>query len=286
MQNISNPQKIKVAEINPVYTKVQVVYKFNKSTISQDIVLYNDIPRIDFKTNIDWQEIGSGKTNVPMLKVSFPTTLISDKACYEIPYGTINRPVDGNEYPAQKWAELTDMSGEHGFALLNDMKHGYSVQGNTIKLTLLRNAYEPDLESDTGKHKFTYSVYPHAGTWQDSGTMNKGYELNVPLVTVVSNNKTAGDLPETNSFITVDKKNVLVSTLKKHEYSNELVLRLYETEGIQTEVNIKFNLGNNGLKYKEIDLEERNDYTAEQLVANGLITVRFKPTEIKTLIIY
>lgn len=47
-----------------------------------------------------------------------------------------------------------------------------------------------------------------------------------------------GKLPKEQSFIKVDKKNVMVTALKKAEDTDDTVLRLYETEEKHTEVNI------------------------------------------------
>ncbi len=56
----------------------------------------------------------------------------------------------------------------HGFSLLNDSKYGYDAKDNVLRLSLLRAPEWPDPNADQGHHEFTYSLYPHAGTWREA----------------------------------------------------------------------------------------------------------------------
>jgi alpha-mannosidase len=69
--------------------------------------------------------------------------------------------------------------------LLNDCKYGFDVQGNTMRMTILRTSYSPDPNPDQGRHELKYSLYPHRGDWRKALTFRRGYELNHPLETVV-----------------------------------------------------------------------------------------------------
>lgn len=64
--------------------------KFLNSTIIQKIILYNDIPRIDFKNRIDWKE------EQILLKATFPVDIHSNVPTYEIQYGNVERPTHWN----------------------------------------------------------------------------------------------------------------------------------------------------------------------------------------------
>ena len=124
-----------------------------------------------------------------LLKVAFPVSVHSDKATFEIPYGSVERPTTRNtpaeqaqfEVPALRWADISDAI--HGFSLLNDSKYGYDARDNVLRLSLLRSPTWPDPETDQGQHEFTYSLYPHGGTWREAMTVRQGYELNYPLMT-------------------------------------------------------------------------------------------------------
>ena len=55
-----------------------------------------------------------------------------------------------------------------------------------LRLSLLRSPTWPDPETDQGHHEFTYSLYPHGGTWREAMTVRQGYELNYPLMAVAT----------------------------------------------------------------------------------------------------
>jgi alpha-mannosidase len=283
IENLIKPDKIKLVSSNPVYTAVRTKYTFNKSVITQEIYVYADVPRVDFKTFVNWKEKGWHDKDSAMLRVLFPTKIVSEKAAYEIPYGSIDRITDGGEYPAIKWVDLSD--SEQGLSLMNDSKHGYSVQGNTMRLTLLRSSYDPDPIPEIGRHKFTYSIYAHKNGWREAETVHRASELNNKLLSFYAEPGNKGPWQSVNSFVNVDKPNVIVSALKKHEYSDGLIVRVYESAGRETSVNIKLNFGKQGMKYKEVDLEERNDYSPNQPAQDGTISTTLKTNEIKTFLI-
>jgi alpha-mannosidase len=79
-----------------------------------------------------------------------------------------HRPNTEFEVPAQRWADVSDAT--QGFSLLNDCKYGYDAKGNVLRLSLLRSPEWPDPHADEGPHDFTYSLYPHGGTWREAQT--------------------------------------------------------------------------------------------------------------------
>jgi alpha-mannosidase len=244
----------------------------------QDITMYAGVPRVDVKMQVDWHE------KHILLKVAFPLSAHSDKATFEIPYGSIERPTTRNtpaeqakfEVPAQRWADLSDT--KHGFSLLNDSKYGYDVKGNVLRLSLLRSPEWPDPHTDEGHHEFTYSLYPHGGNWRDAQTVRRGYELNYKLIAMQSQ-KHEGTLPGDHSFVRVEPDNVVVTAVKRSEDDDSLVLRFYEWAG--RDVDVKLQLPAGAQSASETDLMERS--MTSLAVHHDAVTVHTKPYEIKTL---
>jgi alpha-mannosidase len=186
--------------------------------------------RIDFDLVIDWQ----GKNK--MVKVAFPLNVKSPQATYEIPYGTIKRPSKGEEHVAQKWVDISE--NDYGVSLINDSRYGYDVTENVIRLSVLRSPDKPVKATDeAGTHQLKYALYPHTGRWQEANVMQKAYEFNNPLITVVDSVH-GGDLSPVHSFIEITPKNLIISVLKKAEDSDDLIVRFYETEGEECTANI------------------------------------------------
>ena len=268
-QNLDSPVSVEKISEGPV-SIMRIKHKFGSSTFSQDIILYAGVPRIDFKLTANWYE-RSG----PMLKVAFPLNVQDGKARFEIPFGSIERPVDGREVPAQKWVDLSNK--DYGVSLLNDCKYGHDVKDNVIHLTLLRSSNHPDPVPDDGRHIITYSLYPHSGDWQ-ADSVRRGYELNNPLIPVTAK-KHNGRLPKEHSFLQIEPANMIVTALKKAEDSNDVILRFYDCTGGGGKAIIKPGFETAG--FRETDLMERPIRPLVPL--NGRTEVPVGKWEIKTL---
>jgi len=234
-ENLDGPAEVRVRHRGPARAALRISRKWRNSTFTQDLTLYSGIERIDFITTADWREIGTAQADFPMIKVAFPVALSRTEANFEIPFGAIVRPADGREVPALKWIDLSGIApggAQYGLSLLNDCKYGHDVNGNVMRLTLLRCPYEPDPRPDEGVHHFTYSLYPHAGGWRKAATARQGYELNNPLI-ALAQLPHEGKLPASHSFLRVEPDNLIVTALKRAEDSDDVILRFYEFAGTQ-----------------------------------------------------
>lgn len=246
------------------------------SRIRQEICLYDAVPRIDIRAVVDWQEESNGGKLAPLLKQGFPLSAKDAKAFVDIPFGSIERPVNGFEVPAQKWVDLSDAG--YGMSILNDCKYGVDFKDNTIWMSLMSSPNHPDPRPDQGKREWTLSIYPHKGDWKAAGTPRRGCELNDPLIAV---NATAhpGALPAEKSYLSVSASNVIVTALKQAEDDNSVVLRFYETDGKAGKVTIRTAFPVRS--YVECDLMER-PIGRKSSITRGAFTVDFGKCEIKT----
>jgi len=276
--DLDHADQVKLVESGPLRAVLRVKNHFQNSTFVRDITLTVGSPRVDVHMTADWHE------KHILLKVAVPSSAHNDKATFEIPYGSIERPTTRNtpaekgkfEVPALQWADLSDAT--HGVSLLNDCKYGYDAKGNVLRLSLLRSPEWPDPHADEGQHEFTYSLYPHGGNWRDALTVRQGYELNYPLLTRQIA-KHEGNLKDEFSFLGVEQDNVVVTAIKKAEKEDAVILRFYEWAGKESDV--KLNLPAGADDASETDLMERP--IGKLPVSNGAVIVHTKPYEIKTL---
>ena len=276
--DLDKADEVKLVESGPLRAVIQVKNHFQNSTFVRDIILYAGMPRVDVKMQAEWHE------KHILLKVAFPVSAHSNKATYEIPFGSVERPTTRNtpaeqaqfEVPAQRWADISDSS--HGFSLLNDCKYGYDAKGNVLRLSLLRSPEWPDPHADEGHHEFTYSLYPHGGGWKDALTIRRGYELNYKLISLPLE-KHEGALTPEHSFLQVPAENIIVTALKKAEDDEALVLRFYEWAGKEGEVQLQIPPG--AQSAAETDLMEKPISSVP--VQDDSVKVRTKPYEIKTI---
>lgn len=259
---------------------LKIVRKFEESTIEQTIWLYEHIDRIDFDTKLDWQ------TEHVLVKAFFPVDVNAGKATFDTQFGNLERPAHANtswdkakfEVCGHKFADLSDDS--YGLSVLNDCKYGYSVRDGEIGLSLLRCPTYPDPDCDKGEHTFTYSLYPHTEAVRNSEVYKQAYLLNNPFVAVIANGN--GKLSERYSFASADKPNVIIDTVKRAEDSDDIIVRLFESENKTTDVNVKF-----AANVKKVVLCDLMENELEDLpVKDGVISIRVKPFEIVTLKIF
>lgn len=78
MEHVDQVKVIEQQEIGALFTSIRFQWSYGSSTISQDMILYADQPRIDFKTTVDWQE------RQRLLKVAFPVDVRTTEATYDI----------------------------------------------------------------------------------------------------------------------------------------------------------------------------------------------------------
>jgi alpha-mannosidase len=276
--DLMTADEVKLIEDGPLRAVIRIKKHFQNSTFIQDVTLYPGAPRVDVKMQAEWHE------KHILLKVAFPLSARNDKATYEIPYGSVERPTTRNtpaeqaqfEVPALRWADISD--AKHGFSLLNDCKYGYDAKGNVLRLSLLRSPEWPDAHADEGHHEFKYSLYPHAGNWRDALTVRQGYDLNYSLFFMQAD-KHQGVLPLEHSFLQVQPENLVLTAMKKSEDDNSLVLRFYEWAGKSTQTKIQLPSG--AQTGQETDLMERP--SGDLPIMNDTLTVPTKPFEIKTV---
>ena len=276
--DLIEPERIEILERGPIRVLLQVVYRYNHSTFIQRIAVYSDLERFDFPATVDWQEVGSRQNGSKFLKVAFPFNLEPElKATFELPFGTIEREANGHEYPTQKWMDLSD--SDYGVSLVNDCKYGCDVNRNVLRLSLLRSSYEPDPIPDKGIHHFKYAIIPHQKDWKTANTLRTGYELNQPLLPILTD-KHQGTLPFEESFVRCSADNIIITAFKKCEDDDSLIIRFYETHGEAVDVSFGFSF--KILHVIETNLLERDMDNPEVEIEDNGFTVHVEPFEVRT----
>ncbi len=257
---------------------VEVIRRFEKSTITDKVYLYDYEKRIEFDDSVEWH----GKH--VLLKREFPIDVITDKASCEIQFGYADRPTHKNtswdwakfEVCAHKYVDLSE--GDYGVALINDCKFGHGLTDEKLTLSLLRAPEYPDADCDKGHHEFKYALLPHNGSLASSEIVKKAYEFNNACFAVKTNGG-SGELPASFSAVTAENQRLVIDTLKLAEDGCGAVIRAYEpyrTRGRET-LTV-------GIKAKKAYLCDMLENEIEEIkIVNGKITLDFKPFEIITV---
>jgi mannosylglycerate hydrolase len=186
------------------------------------------------------------------LRVMFPTHLAATHSCAEEPFDVVQRPIDRGPdspwygtwnptHPCQRFVDVSD--GKVGLALVNDGLREYEVTDDasrTIGLTLVRGfelalttvswrwERHPEMQGSQalGEHRCRYFIYPHAGDWDRGHVARQADQFNVSLEPVQAGPH-GGTLPKTMSFLDLSPAELLVSSIKRCEDRESVVLRVY-----------------------------------------------------------
>jgi alpha-mannosidase len=266
---------VTLLENGPVFARFRVKHAFRSSTIEEDIIYYQQTPRIDFTAHIDWRERGSAEHGVPQLKVSFATAMSAARLRCEGPFCITEHPANGLDYPTQKWADLR--GDEFGFALLNDAKYGCDALGGRLRMSLLRNPYSPDPETDNGRHTVHFAFLPHDGSLSQAALTRHGMAFNRAIITTLGQ-ENSGHSP----FLICEGSDAVVCTaFRPAEYSTKRLIRFFETSGAPA--TMTFTLGNGISTANVVNFLENPIEKAE--IIDGKVVAGFHPYEVKTFLV-
>ena len=274
----------------PYKASIEVDLRICESELTLTYELRANDPRLYVHVKGVWFQRGTPTTGVPALSFALPLALEDAKARYEIPFGAIDRDInDGQELPALNWVQVRglqarcdglggapnpDVSGlgtpasagktagkggkPAGCLLLNDSKHGHSLDGSTLRLTLIRSGYDPDILPEIGQHEIHLAVVPAAGEVPVSTAIREGQAFNRAL-RVVSTDVHASEMPASGQFARVSPESAIVSGIKKAEKGDGLVVRVFNPtdRAVTAKVELSKKLLGEVAGAQEIDLLER-----------------------------
>lgn len=262
----------------PLVLQIRQSIRLSKnSTLRQDILFFARNKRIEFRTQVDWQD------QHMLLKTAFPLNLNVDRARHEIQFGYVERSTHRNtlhdrarfEVSQQKWTDLSEV--RYGVALLNNCKYGLGTYRSTLTLTLIKSGTHPDPRADKGQHHFTYALLPHNGSFSAENVIRPAYEMNIKPSIIAG-----GVQGKQFSLLTIDQPNIIVESIKWAEKEQAFVVRLYEAEKSFTHARVHFNVPAKQVTTTNL-LEEKPKNVA---LKDGVVELELKPFEVVTLLVY
>ena len=248
-------ERIRVTDSGPLRGRIRVERRWRSSTLIEEISLGADDVAVRVDATLDWREPRH------LLKLRFPTSLAASQATYEIPFGTLARPVDGAEEPAQSWVDLTGVveGAPAGLTVIITGKHGFDTSAGecpSIGVTAVRSPvyswHDPQLldpdgiysHQDLGIQRFSYELVPHGGDWRTADPIRRARLLIAP-VRAMQESSHPGPLPRVASFVDDGSGSVMITAVKGSEDAPkgdptgaDLIVRAVETRGEQTRARI------------------------------------------------
>jgi len=268
-----------------------IIYKYKTLDISKEVIIYSDIPRLEFITRID------NKYPNIRLRVKFDT-FIDRKVCFrETQFGVITEPTEfftteEGVKPSGvpnflSWFDVSD--GTRGITFMNRGLPAVEKVGTAAYITLFRGVYGLSADGIAGplvptpdalelkSYTFEYAVQPHDGDWRQAEMYKQAQDFHHLPIAIQANAR--GDLPSEYSFLKLSPHNLILSALKKAEDSDGVILRFFETTGEVTQAEVELFKAIKRLTL--VDLLEREE--GELPFEGTRFRLEVKPFEIVTL---
>ena len=261
----------------PYKASLEAVLRLRQSDFTLAYELRAGDPRLHITIKGTWFERGTRETGVPVVNFKLPLAVREATGRYEVPFGAIDRDMNHREeVPSQQWAQVIGKVGKRtaGCVLVNDSKYGHSLDGSTLRLTLIRSSYDPDILPEIGQHEIRLALLPFSGDFTAPEAIREGVVFNRPL-RVVGTDVHEGNLPAHGQLIQLSPSTVILCGLKKAEDEEALILRLFNPteKAVVATFTLNSSLLPKPVKVEEVDLIERPVAKSKARLAGNKITV-------------
>jgi len=250
-------------ESGPLKAVFRLQAELANSTVEQKIIIYNKTKRIDCEVSIlDWDG-----TPYREFRLAVPVNAVNGQVVYEVPMGVVEvgrSEIPGTGGPAYGSLNYDELCSD---IRPREAQNFLSVSGKEFGLTMSTSVAVNDYQDPTpspapypvlqavllasrrschgegnwylqeGDHHYRFSLTSHDPGWTNG--YKPGLQANSPLFVVLDAQPVANaKLPEEMSFFRISAPNVLVSTIKKCEDDDSVIVRLYDIEGRDAEVDL------------------------------------------------
>lgn len=247
-----------------------MLYRQKTLDIIKKVIVYEDIPRIDFVTHLTL------KQSHIRVRLKFDTCMITPQYYRQTQFGVLEIPAakifeEGVNVPAPAWVSAQE--GGRGLSFITLGVPVNEIRAGEIYYTLLRSVSVlcADGKSgpliptpgamELGEHTYTYSIYPYQDDWRDANIYQSAYEFGQSLIPIQINS--AVDKKYQSFSIIPD--NLIISALKRAEKEDAIILRFFETEGEKSQgvlvlpTQIKKAMSVNLLEQEDVELQIKNN---------------------------
>ena len=249
-----------LVESGPVRQVLESRQDSGHARIVQRVILYNTLKQIDFETSLlKWDG-----TKYREFRLAFPMNMVNGQVAYEVPFATVEVGKDEMKGAAGERYK-TDAAAIRPRSIQNWI----SVSDNDVGVTMSSSVAVWDYRDPTdqpisspmlqpvllasrrschglgpwylqeGDHSYRFSLTSHRPGWRNG--RHFGVAANNPLGVVFNPIAAARPaLPEERGFFSIGAENAVLSTMKKCEDDDAVIVRLYEDSGKNGVIRARF----------------------------------------------
>lgn len=248
----------------PVCTVYTLEQPLTNCKVKQLIRIYNDLKRIDCEVSLlNWDGTKSRE-----FRMALPLSMDQASIAYEVPMGMVEvgkgeiEGAAGDCYGGLNYDEIcaetrprevqnfiTASNGQWGVTMSSSVSvcDWIDPTSNPVEYAILQPILLASRKSchgegnwylQPGDHHYSFSILSHEGGWKSGYRF--GIQANNPLIAITGVKPLDGaTLPSKLSFFSLSEGTPLISTVKKCEDDNSLIIRLYDIEGKDSEVKLE-----------------------------------------------
>jgi alpha-mannosidase len=250
----------RLVESGPVRQVVETRQDIGHATVVQRIILYGTLKQVDFETSLlKWDG-----TKYREFRLAFPMNMTNGQVAYEVPFATVEVGKDemkgaaGERYTTdaavirprsiQNWIDVSD--NDIGVTMSSSVAV-WDYQDPTdrpMSVPMLQPVLLASRRSchglgpwylQEGDHFYRFSLTSHRPGWRNG--RHFGVAANNPLSVVFNPIASARPtLPEQRGFFSIGAENAVLSTMKKCEDDDAVIIRVYEDAGTNSLVRLRF----------------------------------------------
>jgi alpha-mannosidase len=251
-------------ESGPVRTVYRLEQPLRDCTVRERLIVYHRLKKIDCEVSL----IGWDGDPYREFRLALPVAAEDGRVAYEIPLGVLEvgsgeaKGTGGPAYGNLVYDEL--LSDIRPREVQNFLYAGDGRFGVTLTTSVAVNDYKDPTDAPVpypvlqpillasrrschgegnwylqeGDHHYRFSLTSHAAGWRNG--WRAGIAPNDPLVAVAPpGRRPEADLPESRSFLPYAAPNLVLSTMKKAENDDTVILRVYDIEGKDTDAAVE-----------------------------------------------
>lgn len=254
--------------------------------IESEIICFSNSGRIDFKTKIN------NKMKNKRIRLHFPDGLDTGYINADTPFGVLLRarpPHDWINYattqPLHNWIDHSN--NNLGLSFFGSGLSEYELYEDScgFAVTLLRcverltktKSHSMIMTSEAQCNReidFSYSIFPHKGSWEDAKVHEEQILYQVPLITNQSNQPL-----NISSFIEIPRECILSALKRSEDKENVYILRLFNPfNKTLNDCKLKLNF-----QFKSLSLLNLNEELIDTLKSSkDILNFQMKPYQILT----
>ena len=223
--------EISVVEAGPLKAALKVVTRYGSSYLTQYFTMYPYSRDIEVKAELFLYD------KLKRVRLSFESGVSSGDAIYAMPFGYIKKETNGEEEPAQLWADIGDE--RRGITVISDSKYSFSAEGGTLYMTIARSCMyadhfgKKDIDAhyqDLGEQCFEYVIRPR-GEFDPAVTAKRTAQLLYKPYTVLETHHGGALSTSFSALSEVLPDNIMVEAVKECEEGGGTAVRIYESAG-------------------------------------------------------